>query len=316
MAAAAAAGARSRDTSCFSFLRRCPCLGRTKGLVPPPVRLAVTDLDGTLLDSQGKVRAETLEMLKKVVSPSCPLCIATARGANENVPWECMPGPLYLLCMGGAHCLERVEGKDGQKSSLREVFLFPLPKADAADCVRESEALDATVLVMQKDDIWVKRGNVGWKEMEYFTGKAGTTALVKETGDLTSILAQDRTISIVTTMPNQEEGAQKLKKALLPDKVEVFAMTPDPLISLKAAGVDKETGLLKLFDHIKVTKEQVIAFGDGGNDVPMLKLAGIGVAVANAGAKAKAAADRVSEWSNDQDAVGRELLALRAAGRL
>ena len=45
----------------------------------------------------------------------------------------------------------------------------------------------------------------------------------------------------------------------------------------------------------RLTREQAIAFGDGGNDVTMLQYAGIGVAMGNACAEAKAAADYITE---------------------
>mmetsp|Transcript_10511 Transcript_10511/g.25126 ORF Transcript_10511/g.25126 Transcript_10511/m.25126 type:complete len:94 (+) Transcript_10511:1-282(+) len=93
-------------------------------------------------------------------------------------------------------------------------------------------------------------------------------------------------------------------------------MAPDPIVSMKASGVDKASALRRLCDRLGLAPESVVAFGDGGNDVPMLRLAGRGVAVANAGAKARAAADAVSAWSHREDAVGRELLQLRAEGRI
>ena len=44
-----------------------------------------------------------------------------------------------------------------------------------------------------------------------------------------------------------------------------------------------------------LTREQAIAFGDGGNDVEMLRYAGIGVAMGNACPEAKAAADYITD---------------------
>ena len=47
--------------------------------------------------------------------------------------------------------------------------------------------------------------------------------------------------------------------------------------------------------HLGLTREQCIAFGDGGNDVTMLEYAGIGVAMGNACEEAKATADYVTD---------------------
>ena len=46
--------------------------------------------------------------------------------------------------------------------------------------------------------------------------------------------------------------------------------------------------------HFGLTREEVMAIGDGGNDIPMLRHAGTGVAMGNASDEVKAAADYVT----------------------
>ena len=60
-------------------------------------------------------------------------------------------------------------------------------------------------------------------------------------------------------------------------------------------GGGKPNGLAHTLAHLGLTREQSIAFGDGGNDVTMLEYAGIGVAMGNACDAAKAAADYVTD---------------------
>ena len=52
--------------------------------------------------------------------------------------------------------------------------------------------------------------------------------------------------------------------------------------------------------------------GDGANDATMLAAVGLSIAMGQGRAEAKAAAKRVSEWTNDEDAVARELEAILA----
>lgn len=49
-----------------------------------------------------------------------------------------------------------------------------------------------------------------------------------------------------------------------------------------------------------------MAFGDGQNDIPMLRLAGVGVAMANATDEVKSAADMVT-LSNNEDGIAAAL---------
>jgi hydroxymethylpyrimidine pyrophosphatase-like HAD family hydrolase len=60
-------------------------------------------------------------------------------------------------------------------------------------------------------------------------------------------------------------------------------------------GVNKASGMRVLGDYLNCTSEDMIAFGDGANDIDMLEYAGIGVAMGNASDIAKASADMVTE---------------------
>lgn len=57
----------------------------------------------------------------------------------------------------------------------------------------------------------------------------------------------------------------------------------------------KQVGMDAMADYLGITTDQTIAFGDGGNDIDMLRHAGIGVAMGNANDKVKTAADYVTE---------------------
>jgi hydroxymethylpyrimidine pyrophosphatase-like HAD family hydrolase len=59
--------------------------------------------------------------------------------------------------------------------------------------------------------------------------------------------------------------------------------------------------------HLGVGLEEVIAFGDNTNDVELLRAVGEGVAMANAKPSVKAQATRVSQWTNQEEGVAREL---------
>ena len=69
----------------------------------------------------------------------------------------------------------------------------------------------------------------------------------------------------------------------------------DDFCDILPAGGGKPNGLAHTLAHLGLSREQSIAFGDGGNDVTMLEYAGIGVAMGNACDAAKAAADYVTD---------------------
>ena len=82
--------------------------------------------------------------------------------------------------------------------------------------------------------------------------------------------------------------------------------TNDTLIEISAMGVSKASGLARLCRRLHIDREDVIAFGDMPNDLPMLAWAGHAVAVANAHPQVIAAADEVTA-ANDESGVAQVL---------
>ena len=71
---------------------------------------------------------------------------------------------------------------------------------------------------------------------------------------------------------------------------------------ITASVADKGKGLLAMAEYLKLDIAETMVFGDGGNDVAILRTAGMGVAMGNAGEEAKAAADYITT-SVDDDGI-------------
>lgn len=71
-------------------------------------------------------------------------------------------------------------------------------------------------------------------------------------------------------------------------------------------GGGKHTGIGKVLDHYGFTREECMAFGDGDNDISMLRYAGLGVAMGNADPTVKAAADYITTGT-DNSGIARAL---------
>jgi hypothetical protein len=100
-------------------------------------------------------------------------------------------------------------------------------------------------------------------------------------------------------------GIKEVSDALAPH----FEVTPTSFEKpdetsgeVTVAGINKASGMRVLGDYLHILQEDMIAFGDGPNDIDMLSYAGIGVAMGNAGAAAKAAADMVTDRI-DEDGI-------------
>ena len=83
-------------------------------------------------------------------------------------------------------------------------------------------------------------------------------------------------------------------------------------IEINAAGVNKGTALVELGSMLGIRREEIMACGDGDNDIEMVKEAGFGVAMGNAEEEVKAAADYIT-LSNEEEGAAKaiERFALR-----
>ena len=74
---------------------------------------------------------------------------------------------------------------------------------------------------------------------------------------------------------------------------------PGPMLDLWAKDIDKATGVQKCLDRLGILPEEVMAFGDSFNDIPIIKLAGIGVAMGNGSQEVRRVADYVTKEIDD-----------------
>ena len=99
--------------------------------------------------------------------------------------------------------------------------------------------------------------------------------------------------------------AEEELSRLVGNRMDVFRSAPF-FIELVPQGIDKAQSLLRLLGKLNLSQQDLIAFGDGYNDLSMLKLAAMGVAMENAAPEVRAEADWVT-LSNENDGVAHAL---------
>jgi hydroxymethylpyrimidine pyrophosphatase-like HAD family hydrolase len=77
-------------------------------------------------------------------------------------------------------------------------------------------------------------------------------------------------------------------------------------MDLNLKGVDKSVAARRVMEYYGYTLDEAMAFGDGGNDVPLVRDVGVGVAMGNACEELKRVADYVTE-SVDDDGIEKAL---------
>lgn len=102
-------------------------------------------------------------------------------------------------------------------------------------------------------------------------------------------------------IPKLEKMQDRIKNKYS-DVVNVFFSKPTYLEILHP-DANKGLAVKYMAEHLGISKDEVIAVGDGFNDLFMIEYAGVGVAVANARDGVKAKADYITEASNNESAV-------------
>jgi len=78
------------------------------------------------------------------------------------------------------------------------------------------------------------------------------------------------------------------------------------LMDVNARGIGKNNGIEQIFARYGLSEAETMAFGDGGNDIQMLRSAGLGVAMSNAGDNVKAVAAYVTD-TTEEDGIWKAL---------
>ena len=128
---------------------------------------------------------------------------------------------------------------------------------------------------------------------------------IRKVANLLEALELHPTKLLMTGDPSDMLKAEQELLDMVGDKMDVFRSAPF-FLELVPKGIDKAQSLRKLLAKINLTPADMIAFGDGYNDLSMLKLAGMGVAMANAAPEVRADADYIT-LSNEEDGVAAAL---------
>ena len=228
------------------------------------------DVDGTLISFKThRVPASALEALREAHARGVQLFIATGRAAADLADLEAIPYD-GVAALNGADCLMR----DG-----RVVARHPIPRADFEKSLALSAELDFPVGLELNDGVFVNR-------------------VTPEVVRLAEMVAHP--------VPEQVDLRALFDRGDCCQMCFYFDPELEKRADVNVRGVDKATGMAEFAARFGFANGETMAFGDGGNDVAMLRAAGAGVAMGNACDEALAAADYVTA-SVDDDGIRRAL---------
>ena len=152
--------------------------------------------------------------------------------------------------------------------------------------------------VLNNIDSFILENNIKWTYYLY-----DNRLLRNDIIDLNMFINQNKIYKIVGVSAPEE--IQKIKKKLpkyILDNLEITS-SEENRIEFVAKGMTKVKAIEMLLNKLNIRKEEIIAIGDGDNDIEMIKYAGIGIAMLNAPDIVKKHADIITKYSNNNDGI-------------
>lgn len=251
------------------------------------------DLDGTLTNNNKEVTPQTLSTLLKAQADGAHIILASGRPTFGIVPIA----KILKLDKNGGYILSYNGGKIVDCKTNDELYSKNLPDKVIPIIYQYAKNKNYALLGYVGNEIITETPEDQYVKEESRINKMN----IKKADSLPAHLERHPTKLLMTGDPTDMVNAEQELQTLLGNDMDVFRSAPF-FIELVPKGIDKAQSLLRLLDKLQLTSNDLIAFGDGYNDLSMLKLAGMGVAMANAAPEVRAEADYVT-LSNEEDGV-------------
>ena len=260
------------------------------------IKLVAFDLDGTLLRSDGSLKEPAIAALERAVDAGYMLVPATGRSLAE-IPDELMDleGIRDVITANGASIMDMEED--------REIFADLVPQAAGSKIF--DALLDRDIPFQAYSEGVTFCDERYMQTMIRFYGNLGEhynqiTERMRFVGSLPSYFKKsDRSIEKIYIHNLQGRNREEIL-GLVDELDGVEKLTSNPInLEINSATADKGSGLAQLCTGLGIPRENVMALGDGENDVGMIQFAGFSVAMGNGVTTVKKAASYVTVSNDD-----------------
>lgn len=249
------------------------------------IRAAFFDIDGTLLSHKTRQIPPSARKALQALKQAGILCVvATGRMLREmdRLPMGDVSFDAYIT-MNGQRTL------DENRQHLDSMPFEGAAKEYALELFRKQEI---PVILVEEDRLYLN-----FENQRVIDVQTSISSRVPPVGTYDGATLYQVCVYVT---PDERQVLEPLR-----DICDITRWHPGA-VDLIAKGGGKRTAILRLLDKMGIFPEEIIAFGDGENDMGMLQLAGIGVAMGNAEEKVKEIADYVTA-DIDKDGIAKAL---------
>jgi Cof subfamily protein (haloacid dehalogenase superfamily) len=256
-------------------------------------KVLVLDIDGTLMNSEKKITEKTKVALRAAQEAGVTIVLASGRPTPGIVPIAKEIGldeyGGYILSFNGAVVTNFKTGEI--------VFETVLPHDKIQELYDASQ--NYGVSIVSYKDGWIVTENVDDKYVE-IEARINNMPVVK-VDSFVDALTHPVTKCLMLGDGDYLEKVEVEVNNLFGDVLNIYRSEPF-FLEIMPQNVDKAYSLERLLAHLNLSRDEMVACGDGFNDLSMVRYAGLGVAMGNAQQVVKEVADFVTA-SNDEDGL-------------
>ncbi|MCH4124208.1 MAG: Cof-type HAD-IIB family hydrolase [Levilactobacillus sp.] len=262
------------------------------------VKLIAIDIDGTLLTSNHKLALSTIDAIKAATASGIKVVLCSGRPLAGVRPYlemlDLIGDDQYVIAHNGA----AVQTTTGQPLITHSLSLNDAQRlVDLADQAPIHYHL-ITPQAIYTPNRPASAYSIRESHLVNLPIKYLPADQIPDGEDLLTFVFIDETAVV-------DQFDTTIPAAL---RQQFYVVHTDPhFIEVLNRHVSKAQALQELAQRLAIDPTDVMAIGDGPNDLPMLQAAGLGVAMGNADAEVQAAADAVTA-SNDADGVASAIL--------
>lgn len=257
-------------------------------------KLLVLDVDGTLLNDEREISKRTLAALLKVQQMGVRIVLASGRPTYGLMPLaktlELGNYGGFVLSYNGCQIIKAQNGEILFERRINPEMLPYLEKKARKNGFAIFTYHDDTLITDSPDNEYIKNEAL-LNNLKIIKEDEFSTAI--DFAPCKCMLVSDKEEALIELEQHWEKR--------LAGTLDAFRSEPY-FLEVVPCGVNKANTLGALLEHLGVTREEVIAVGDGVCDVTMLQLAGMGVAMGHSQDSVKVCADYVTA-SNEEDGV-------------
>ncbi|MTK10369.1 MAG: HAD family phosphatase [Hungatella sp.] len=253
-------------------------------------RIIVLDLDGTLTNRDKEITPRTKEALFDLQRQGGVIVLASGRPTYGIMPiakeLKLHENGGYILSFNGGRIIDCKSGET--------IFAKELPVSSNQKIIRMAKEHGVNILTYE-DDLII----TGNAKDEYVGKESAVNKLeVREVEDMEGYVQFPVVKYLMLEEGDYLAMVEPRVKAALGRDYSVYRSEPY-FLEILPKGIDKAASLERLLTHLNMSREEMIACGDGYNDLSMIEYAGLGVAMENAVLPVRKAADYVTASNND-----------------